>query len=392
MAVRTARRVRTAILGAVLAGAVTATAFVAPASARQARPTTGAHPAGHGATQQAMDATVAGGVPGVIGVAEDGRGRWTGDAGVADTRTGRERQAQDTFRVGSLTKTFISTILLQLEAEGKLSLDDSVDTWLPGLVRGNGNDGRAITVRQLLNHTSGIYDYTADADFQKLVFGPGFFQHRYDTWTPERLVRTALAHQPDFAPGARWKYSNTNYILAGMVIQKVTGRSYAQEAERRVLRPLNLRSTSFPGTDARMPKPSGRAYSTLGGSPDQVYDVTEFNPSVAGSAGEVVSNSLDLNRFYRALLGGKLLPPRQLAEMTTTVPSDEIPRSSYGLGLMKLTLSCGTEVWGHTGGIHGSSSEAVVTKDAGHALAFNFNGDWTGDPLPLTEAEFCGTK
>ncbi|MGW1867274.1 serine hydrolase domain-containing protein [Streptomyces mauvecolor] len=392
MAVRTVRRVRTAILGAVLAGAVIATAFVAPASAQQAQPTGDAHPAGHRATQQAMDATVAAGVPGVIGVAEDGRGRWTGEAGVADTRTGRERQAQDTFRVGSITKTFISTVLLQLEAEGRLSLDDSVDTWLPGLVRGNGNDGRAITLRQILNHTSGIYNYTADPDFRKLVFGPGFLQHRYDTWTPERLVRTAVAHRPDFAPGTSWKYSNTNYILAGMVIQQVTGRSYAQEAERRILRPLNLRSTSFPGTDARMPQPSGRAYSTLGGAPDQVYDVTELNPSIGGSAGEVVSNSLDLNRFYRALLGGKLLPPRQLAEMTTTVPSDEIPHSSYGLGLMKVRLSCGTEVWGHSGGIHGSSSEAVVTKDAGHSLAFNFNGDWTGDSTKVTEAEFCGTK
>ncbi|MFI6051245.1 serine hydrolase domain-containing protein [Streptomyces violascens] len=392
MAVRTVRRVRTAILAAVLVGAVTATAFVAPASAQQAHPTAPAYPTDHRATQRAMDAAVAAGVPGVIGVAEDGRGRWTGEAGVADTRTGRERRAQDTFRVGSLTKTFVSTVLLQLEAEGRLSLDDSVDTWLPGLVRGNGNDGRAITLRQLLNHTSGIYNYTADPDFQRLIFGPGFFEHRYDTWTPERLVRTALAHRPDFAPGTSWKYSNTNYILAGMVIQKVTGRSYAQEAERRILRPLNLRSTSFPGTDARMPQPSGRAYSTLGGTPDRVYDVTELNPSAAGSAGEVVSDSLDLNRFYRALLGGKLLPPRQLAEMTTTVPSNEIPNASYGLGLMKVTLSCGTEVWGHSGGIHGSTSQAVVTKDAGHSLAFNFNGDWTGDSTKVIEAEFCGAK
>ncbi|MGW2859729.1 serine hydrolase domain-containing protein [Streptomyces sp. NPDC001205] len=384
MAVRTVRRVRTAIFAAAVAAAVTATAFVEPASAEQARPT------GHRAAQRAMDAAVAAGVPGVIGVAEDGHGRWTGEAGVADTRTGRERRAQDTFRVGSLTKTFISTVLLQLEAEGRLSLDDTVDHWLPGVVRGHGNDGRSITLRQLLNHTSGIFDYTRDPGFRNLLFGPGFLQHRFDTWSPDRLVRTALAHEPYFAPGTSWTYSNTNYILAGMVIHRVTGHTYAQEAERRILRPLNLRSTSFPGTEARMPAPSGRAYSTLGGTPDRVYDVTELNPSVAGSAGEVVSDSPDLNRFLRALLGGKLLPARQLAEMTTTVRIGTSPNASYGLGLMKVTLSCGTEVWGHDGGIFGSSSEALVTKDARHALALNFNADWTGDVMAVAEGEFCG--
>ncbi|OAR22031.1 peptidase [Streptomyces sp. ERV7] len=360
---------------------------VAPASAREAAPAT------HRATQQAMDAAVRDGVPGVVGTAQDGGRVWNGDAGVADLRTGRERRSEDRYRIGSLTKTFVATVVLQLEAEGTLSLDDTVEHWLPGVVRGNGNDGTKITLRQLLNHTSGISNYTADEAFGQRIFSVDFLRHRYDTYTPRQLVDIAMGHRPDFEPGTSWHYSNTNFILAGMVIEKATGHSYATEIERRVLRPLHLRSTTLPGTDARMPKPSGRAYSKL--SPEtagRTYDVTALNPSMAGSAGEMVSDSADLNRFYRALLTGKLLPQRQLTEMTTTVPvGPGAPESRYGLGLMTSKLPCGTEVWGHDGGIHGSSSVALTTKDGRHSLAFNFNNDWSGDAVAVVLAEFCGT-
>ncbi|MEV6548087.1 serine hydrolase domain-containing protein [Streptomyces sp. NPDC051597] len=388
MSVRTGRSVRTAALGMAVAAGITATVCVAPASARQAPP---APP--HRATQQAMDAAVADGVPGVVGRAEDGGRVWNGDAGVADLRTGRERRAEDRYRIGSITKTFVATVVLQLEAEGRLSLDDTVDHWLPGVVRGHGHDGTRITLRQLLNHTSGIYSYTEDEDFGQRVFGTDFLRHRYDSYTPRQLTDIAMKHAPDFAPGASWHYSNTNFILAGMVIEKATGHSYATEIERRVLGPLGLRATSLPGTDARMPKPSGRAYSKLSEkTTGRTYDVTALNPSVGGSAGEMVSDSADLNRFYRALLTGKLLPRRQLAEMTTTVPvGPDHPEGRYGLGLMTTTLPCGVAVWGHDGGIHGSSSMALTTKDGRHSLAFNFNNDWSGDGLAVVNAEFCGT-
>ncbi|MBD0747334.1 serine hydrolase [Streptomyces sp. CBMA152] len=387
MSVRTGRRIRTVVLGAVVATGVSTTVLMAPASAHEA----GA--ASHTATQQAMDAAVHDGVPGVVGVAQhDGR-TWSGDSGVADLTTGRERQAPDRFRVGSITKTFVATVMLQLEAEGKLSLDDTVDHWLPGVVEGNGHDGTKITLRQLLSHTSGIFNYTEDKDFQTKVFGPEFLKHRYDTYAPQQLVAIAMAHKPDFAPGTSWHYSNTNFVLAGMVIQKATGHSYASEIDHRILGPLHLRSTTLPGTDARMPKPSGRAYSKLAReTTGPTYDVTELNPSIASSAGEVISNSGDLNRFYRALLTGKLLPQRQLKEMTTTVPlGSGSADSGYGLGLMRNKLPCGTEVWGHDGGIHGSSSVALTTKDGRHSLAFNFNGDWSGDSVAVVLAEFCGT-
>ncbi|MFD9795585.1 serine hydrolase domain-containing protein [Streptomyces sp. NPDC059070] len=388
MSVRTGRRVRTAVLGVAVAAGITATALVAPASA-DAR---GARAGGHEVTQRALEAAVAAGSPGVVAVAQDGGRVWSGNAGVADLRTGRQRQAEDRFRIGSITKSFVATVLLQLEAEGRLSLDDTVEHWLPGVVSGNGNDGSGITLRQLLNHTSGLYDYTEDAALQRKIFTTEFLTHRYDTYSADQLAAIAMAHRPDFAPGTSWKYSNTNFVLAGMVIEKATGHSYAAEIDRRVLRPLNLRSTSLPGTDSRMPRPSGRAYSKLSEqTTGRTYDVTALNPSMAGSAGEMVSDSGDLNRFYRALLTGRLLPQRQLKEMMTTVAVPGHPEGGYGLGLMARTLPCGVEVWGHDGGIHGSTSVAVTTGDGRHSLAYNLNGDWADDGAAPVLAEFCGT-
>ncbi|MFD7443482.1 serine hydrolase domain-containing protein [Streptomyces sp. NPDC059909] len=384
----TVRTVRTALTGAVVAAAVATTAFAAPTTAA-AEPGTGG---GHDGTRTAIEAAVRAGVPGVVARAQGPGGTWDGTTGLANTATGRERLPQDRFRVGSITKTFVATVLLQLEAEGRLGLDDTVEKWLPGVVRGNGHDGRKITVRQLLNHTSGIYSYTADPGFEAKVFGPGFLEHRYDTWKDRELVAVAMTHKPEFAPGTGWSYSNTNYVLAGMVIGKVTGRPYGQEVERRILRPLKLHATSVPGTAARMPRPSGRAYSKLSRDPaaDTVHDVTELNPSIAGAAGEMISTTSDLQRFYRALLSGKLLPAQQLKEMTDTVPmSPETPRYGYGLGLMRTELSCGKEVWGHGGGIHGSLSEAVTTRDTRHSFALNLNADWAGDPAAIVDAEFC---
>ncbi|MFM9592979.1 serine hydrolase domain-containing protein [Streptomyces scabiei] len=380
-AARTARAVLVAVTAVAAALAPAVSAVAAPAGTD------------HTATRKAMGAAVKDGVPGVALQAKDGRAVWKAGSGVGDTRTGKPRSAHDRYRVGSITKTFVSTVLLQLEAEGRLSLDDKVDQWLPGLVRGNGHDGRTVTLRQLLNHTSGISDYTSDEEFGRTYFlKDGFFRHRYDTIPPERLVAVAMKHEPDFAPGTDWSYSNTNYVLAGLVIGKATGHPYGDEVRARVIEPLGLRSTLVPGTYPKVPGPSSRAYGKLARTATgPTYDVTELNPSLAHAAGEMISDSGDLNRFYSALLKGRLLPPKQLAEMKTTVEIDEIPGAGYGLGLIERRLSCGITVWGHGGGIHGSTSEAVTTSDGRRSLAFNFNGDWTGDPEAIVEAEFCGT-
>ncbi|GGW18260.1 D-alanyl-D-alanine carboxypeptidase [Streptomyces libani subsp. rufus] len=378
-------RVRTAL--AATAALLLSAALAGPAVA--AGPASSAS-SGHTATREALEAAVTAGAPGATVTVRDGHGTWSAAAGVGDTRTGRPRSAADHYRIASITKTFVATVLLQLEAEGRLSLDDTVERWLPGVVRGHGHDGRKITLRQLLNHTSGIHDYLQDPEFARDYFtAAGFSRHRYDTLTPRHLVGLALRHAPDFAPGTSWRYSNTNYVLAGMVIEEVTGRPYGTEITRRIIAPLHLRATSVPGTRTTLPRPSGRAYSTFTVPGGPVYDVTELNPSLASSAGEMISDSADLSRFFGALLRGELLPPRSLKEMKTTVATGIEPGVRYGLGLMDTRLDCGVHVWGHTGGIHGSVSEARTTADGRHSLAVNLNGDWAGETSAVVEKEFC---
>lgn len=370
----------------------TVVAMVAAALAALPVASSAAADQGHGATQDAMDVMAQqDGVPGVLGQAQDGGGVWHGTSGVADRATDRPPMPRDKFRIGSLTKPFIATVMLQLEAEDKVDLDAPVEHWLPGTVRGGGQDGRMVTVRQLLGHTSGLYDFTADPGMQRDYFGPRFAAHRYDSHEPASLVRTAMAHRRDFEPGTDWGYSNTNYVLAGMVIAKATGHSYADEVERRIIRPLKLHDTSLPGTSPGIPEPHGRAYSKLsltGSGAGPVHDVTALDPSLAGASGEMISSTGDLVRFMRALLGGDVLPARQLAQMKSTVPAEGGDR--YGLGLTMHRLPCGTTVWGHEGTIQGSHSTAVTTADGSHAAAFNVNSDWSTGTADLVEAEYCG--
>ncbi len=190
------------------------------------------------------------------------------NGGIHYAQSGAGISSADHFRAGSITKTFLATVVLQLAAEHRLSLSDTVEKYLPGLVRGAGNDGRALTLRALLTHTSGLYDFTADTGGMVPL-------------TPRQAVRLALTHPP--ADRGRFAYSNTNYVLLGLVVQQVTGRSYADETERRLITPLRLTGTSFPGSRTSLPSPHGRAY-TSGG-----HDVTELDPRVAGAAGELVS-------------------------------------------------------------------------------------------------------
>ena len=225
----------------------------------------------------------------------------------------------DHFRAGSITKTFIATVVLQLAAEHRLSLSDTVEQHLPGLVRGAGNDGRALTLRALLTHTSGLV---------RLHRGtPG-------APSPSPRFRPCASHSPTPRPTrGRFSYSNTNYVLLGLVVEQVTGRSYAAEAERRVIAPLGLTGTSFPGSRTSLPSPHGRAYAADG------TDVTDLDPRVAGAAGELVTTLADLDRFYAALLGGRLLPPHWLREMLDT----RTAHGSYGMGLFPVKLPCGTD-------------------------------------------------
>ncbi|MEU9317665.1 serine hydrolase domain-containing protein [Streptomyces sp. NPDC048295] len=387
------RAVRISALVLAVTAVVGASAFAPPAHAVQA-PHAVRSSAGHEATSAALrDLVEKGGQPGVAAKAVDGEGSWYGSAGYADIATGRERSPGDHFRGASITKTFIATVLLQLEAEGRLSLDDSVETWLPGLVRGNGYDGSRITLRRLLNHTSGIANYTDDPEFVHNAAGPGFPEHRYDTHTPEELVAIALKYPPLPDPETTPSYSNTNFVIAGMVVEKATGHSYAQEVTRRIIRPLKLRGTSFPGTSPRMPDPHPVAYSRFHqDAPDaEIHDTTEQNMTWLGAAGDVISTTGDLNHFQRALIRGKLLPPAQMEEMLDEVPSGD--GTGYGLGVEFAQLSCGVKVVGKSGRTNGSLSAMVGTPDGKHQLTFNVNGDWLQDGslyVNAIEAEFCG--
>lgn len=311
-------------------------------------------------------------------------------SGVADVRTGRRIHRSDHFRAGSLTKTVIAALTLRLAAQGRLGLDDPVEDHLPGVVRGHGNDGRNITIRQLLNHTSGLFDYTEDPALARQLSAAAD-----RTRTPASLVRTALTHRPYFAPGAEWRYSNTNYVLLGMVVQRVTGHSYAAEARREVLDPLRLHGTSFPGTRTALPAPHGRAYTRDGGARDSETrgnsarrDVTDLNPSFSGAAGELVSTLDDLSRLLSGLLRGTVVPRAELRQMRNTSASD----GRYGMGLFPVRLPCGVTLWGHNGEINGSYALAVATPDGRHTLAYRLNSTGRSGltaETSLLEAEFC---
>jgi D-alanyl-D-alanine carboxypeptidase len=376
---------------ALAAVAITATALTAPAQASRG---TAARASDHQATQRAIDAAVEAGVPGIAAEARDADGVWKAASGVGNLKTGAPRGKNDRFRAGSITNTFVATVLLQMEAEKKLSLDDTVERHLPGVVTGNGNDGRAITVRQLLNHTSGLFDYFADATYvETYVLGDGFFQHRYDTMTPDKRLKVAFSHEPLFKPGARHWFSNTNDILSALIVEKVGGKPYEDEIRGRIIEPLGLKATSHPGTGVHVPQPSSRAYSKLfRAQPDRIEDVTEVNGSQGWGNSDIISSAGDLNRFYRALMRGKLLPPQQLTAMKTTVDNPDVPGASYGLGIERLTMGCGTTLWYHDGGMVGWITLAAFTEDGRHQLTFNYNGDWEASGiLPILNAEYCDT-
>ncbi|WP_412080238.1 serine hydrolase domain-containing protein [Streptomyces sp. SJL17-1] len=312
----------------------------------------------HDTVQQGLNALVRDGQPAALASVKDSEGRTrTYTAGVGDLATGAKVPRDGQVRIGSNTKTFTAVVVLQLVGEGRIDLDADVDTYLPGLVRGEGIDGRQITVRQLLQHTSGIPEYGKDISDDELPY-------RY--FEPRDLVDIALKHKAEFAPGEKWSYSNTNYVLAGLIIQKVTHRPLAEEIDRRIIKKIGLRHTYFPTVgDKTIREPHPRGYHrTKAGEP--LRDFTEIDPSVAWAAGQMISTNSDLNRFFDKLLGGdSLLSEAQRAQMRTTVPVEGTP-FRYGLGLMSRPLSCGGVYWGHGGDIAGYETRGGVT-DAGRA-------------------------
>ncbi|MGH1279033.1 serine hydrolase domain-containing protein [Bacillus basilensis] len=297
-------------------------------------------------------------VPGVIVTVKNGEASWAYASGEGNIERNHKVDADSAFRIGSTTKTFVATVVLQLAGEKKLSLDDTVEKWLPGLIKGKGYDGSKITIRQLLNHTSGIADYLTPDLKENLIENPS------ENYTAEQLISRAL----QLEPVKGWSYSNTNMVIIGLIIQKVTGESYAEQIKKRIMEPLSLKETVLPGSSMDIPKKNARGYLNTG---DKLVDITLFNPSFANASGEMISTGEDMTTFFRALLGGKLLTPEMQKEMVTNTV--DTPLGKYGLGIHATKLPDGTEVWGHGGGIPGFTNFAGGTKDGQHVISININ-------------------
>ncbi|WP_189156046.1 serine hydrolase domain-containing protein [Lentzea pudingi] len=335
-------------------------AAVAAGGLAFAGPAAQAEPRGD-AVQQSIDKLV--GVdrhPGALAAVRDQRGRTRHyTAGVGDLRTGAEVPANGRVRLGSASKMFTSVVVLQLVGEGKVELDASVEKYLPGLVRAKGVDASRITVRQLLQHNSGLPDYTST------MFEPlgDFFPYRHAYLEPRELLDLANAREDGGPAGGGWSYSNTNYVLAGLIAQRVTGRPFNELVTTRVIERIGLRDTYAPEAGeqdirGRHPKGYQRIIATR-----ELVDFTRMDPSWGWAAGQLVSTPADLNTFVRALLDGKLLEPAQLAQMRTTIPTDRESGRGYGLGIFSMPLSCGKVAWGHGGDIPGYSTLNAATDD-----------------------------
>jgi D-alanyl-D-alanine carboxypeptidase len=323
-----------------------------------------------------LDRIVAGGAPGVTAFVRNDNGSWSGASGRTSLEGGRPMGVDDHFRVGSITKMFIATVVLQLVAAGHVRLDDPVARWLPDLPV----DGR-ITIEELLAHRSGLFDY-ADQMAVRFLNDPA---SRHTRWQPVDLVDLATTEPSQFPPGTQWAYSNTNYVVLGMLIEQVTGHSVSHEITDRIIDPLHLTDTSFPEPgDTTIPEPHPTGYSptlTPLGRPRDLtgQDTTSYDPSFAWAAGALISTATDLARFLQGLIGGDLLPADSLTTMLRSRNDD--PDHGYGLGLLEFHQApCAIAVIGHNGSFPGFSADAYTSLDGHHQLAILINEELLPPP------------
>ncbi|MFI6154458.1 serine hydrolase domain-containing protein [Kitasatospora sp. NPDC051170] len=311
--------------------------------------------------RQAIEEIVESGVLAVQLRVNDPQGEWVGGAGVRELGGSGEALTDGHFRIGSSTKSFVATTVLALAAEGRIGLDAPADDHLPGF----GLD-RRITVRMLLQHTSGIFSHTGEL-YEDGTIVPGipwrgkeWVEKRFHTYSPEELVRLSLSKPARFAPGEGWSYSNTNYVLARLVIESVTGRPFAEELQRLVLAPLGMTGTVAPGASPEVPAPHNHGYYRYeDAGREQTVDVTRHNPSWVAAGGDMISTTADLHTYFSALMGGRLLPADLLAEMRA-------PEATIGYGLGLFTQDLGPEggtVHHHNGATIGSAALMYGTPD-----------------------------
>ncbi|MFF3320545.1 serine hydrolase domain-containing protein [Streptomyces sp. NPDC003035] len=402
------RRARLSAVAATTLIALSASALPAQAVAAEPRSPAAVSPVaasvtGRGldraALRGSLDAFHAAGMYGAYSAVRDGSAQWRGATGFADVDTRRPTRPDLEHRVGSITKTFTAVAVLQQAGAGRIDLDAPVGRYLPDVVPGE--RGRQVTVRMLLNHTSGIADYVLPA-FPGILENPGrtLDENRLRRIAPEELARLGLAALPVAERGTH-AYSNTNYILAGLILERVTGQKAEAYITRNVIRRAGLRHTYFP-TSASIKGPHAKMYESFFGLIDPPRDYSVYDMSWAGTAGALVSTPGDLNDFYRALLSGRLLGAAQLRAMKTTVPAYETqpgeePLMRYGLGIYTLKMPSGGWYWGHDGGVFGAGTWALSTEDGRRQVAIGYNlmkyqrFDEQGRPLPdpVTEALYA---
>ena len=297
------------------------------------------------------------GYPAALAAVSDSKGESAGVAvGKGSLETGQAPPMDGEVRIGSNTKTFVAVVVMQLVQEGKVGLDEPIETYLPGLIKGEGIDGSRITVRQLLQHTSGL------PDFDETLFGTtDVFQYRHHYVTPRDVLDSALSKPAQFEPGAQWKYTNTNYIVLGMLIERVPQRPVGEQIDERIVKKLGLSHTYFPAPGEekiRGTHPQGYHLSAGG----KLEDITEMDPFWAWAAGAMISTPSELNTFFQAVFDGRLLTQSSIDEMKKGVDTDKAG-VVYGLGLIGRSLSCGGTAWGHGGDIAGYHTRGGVGPD-----------------------------
>ena len=307
------------------------------------------------ATQSLVD----GGYPAALAAVTKADGSTVGVAvGKGNLETGEAPPLDGEVRIGSSTKTFTAVVIMQLVQEGKITLDEPVESYLPGLLKGEGIDGSKITVRQLLQHTSGLPEYTDQIGLEDP------FANRDKYYSARDTLDLALSKPAAFEPGSQFKYTNTNYIVLSLLAEKVTHRPLAEQITKRIIEPLGLSHTYYPGPgeeNIRGTHPHAYTRNNQG----QLEDITRQDPSAAGGAGAMISTPSELGTFLQATLNGTLLNQDSITEMKKTVDTSNlsgVPGSGYGLGILSMPLSCGT-AWGHSGGIPGYVTQNMVGPD-----------------------------
>ncbi len=309
--------------------------------------------------------------PGVIVGVQTPKGKWVKAIGIANERSNAPMRASMHQRIGSVTKTFMGALLMQLAGEHKLSLGDKVSQYIEGVPNGD-----TMTLRQVADMTSGVASYTADPAFMEALFSDP--ERR---WRPRELLEVGLRASPVFSPGTAFQYSDSNYVLLGLVIQRVEGRPLRAVLRKRIIGPLRLAQTSWPGRSAALPKPHARGYTLQGQSSDEPADATKWNPSYAWAAGEMISSVRDLLVYGRATGTGKrLLRPEQQRERLHSFDPKIPPESatlSYGIGLVN------DSGWiGHTGQVPGYTTAVYYHPDIDTTVVVEANSDIVSGSCP----------